>query len=220
VADASHELRAPLASVLGNLELLRRYPDMPEEDRQLALHDAYSEARRMSRLVHDLLALARGDGGLHLRWQTVRLDTLLAEAIRQTSALSQEHHFVPALEPVALEGDPDRLKELLLILLDNALKYTPPGGTIRLELKQTERHAELRVSDTGIGIAPEDLPHVFERFYRADRARVRIHDPGDPGGTGLGLSIAKQIVEAHQGKIGLESQLGRGTTVWVLLPLS
>jgi PAS domain S-box-containing protein len=220
VADASHELRAPLASVLGNLELLRRYPDMPEEDHQLALHDAYSEARRMSRLVHDLLALARGDGGLRLRWQTVQLDTLLAEAIRQTSALSQEHHFVPALEPVSLEGDPDRLKELLLILLDNALKYTPPGGTIRLELKQTERHAELRVSDTGIGIAPEDLPHVFERFYRADRARVRIHDPGDPGGTGLGLSIAKQIVEAHQGKIGLESQLSRGTTVWVLLPLS
>ena len=221
VADASHELRAPLASVLGNLELLHRYPDMPQEDRDLALQDAYSEASRMSRLVHDLLALARGDEGLRLRHETVRLDTLLAEALRQARLLNGGHRLERTLEPLTVRGDPDRLKELFLILLDNALKYTPPGGIIRLELTAKDppgekTYAEVRVGDSGVGITPEDLPYVFERFYRADKARVRRRDPG---GSGLGLSIAKQIVQAHHGEIRLESSPSKGTTVIVHLPI-
>jgi signal transduction histidine kinase len=117
-------------------------------------------------------------------------------------------------EPVLLEGDEDRLKQLVLILLDNALKYTPAEGAISLALRRQGSDAEIVVRDSGIGIAAEDLPHVFERFYRADPARGR-----DPGGTGLGLPIARWIVDQHGGEISLESQPGTGATVTVRLPL-
>ncbi|RIH81562.1 Sensor protein SrrB [Calidithermus terrae] len=217
VADASHELRAPLATVLGNLELVHRFPDMPEEERRLALGDALSEARRMNRLIRDLLTLARGDTTTPPPPQAVRLEELAAECLRQISLLGPEHRFEHALGPVTVAGDPDRLKELLLILLENAVKYTPAGGTVRLELAARGAHAELRVRDTGVGIAPEDLPHVFERFYRADPSRSR---GADPGGTGLGLAIAKQVVEQHGGEIRLQSEPGRGTVAVVRLPLA
>jgi signal transduction histidine kinase len=117
------------------------------------------------------------------------------------------------LEPVLVDGDPDQLRQLLLALLDNAVKYTPPGGRVTLGLRRADGIAEVTVQDSGIGISEEDLPHVFERFYRADRARRR-----DPGGTGLGLASARWIAEEHGGAVSLASEPGRGTTATVRLP--
>lgn len=213
VADASHELRAPLAAIQGNLELLRRYPDMPEADRQVALSEAEREALRLSRLVADLLVLARGDAGMPLRQTPFRLDEVVQEAIRDAAHLTEGQRLEARLEPLEVLGDRDYLKQLVVILLDNALKYTPANGLVQVELKREADHGCLVVRDTGIGVAPEDLPYVFDRFYRADKARRR-----DPGGSGLGLSIARWIVEQHLGFIQIASQPGQGTTVSVVLP--
>ena len=216
VADAAHELRAPLTSIQGNLEILLNYPQMPQTERQEALQDATRESRRLARLVNDLLALARGDAGLRLRQVPVDLGAALEELVSETRPLFKRHRLETCLhQPLEVQGDRDQLKQLALILLENAVKYTPPGGEVRLELASQNGQAVLRVADTGIGIAPEDLPHVFERFYRADRARMRGEDPG---GSGLGLSIAKWIVDQHGGEIWLESELGEGTTAIVRLP--
>ncbi|WP_027882628.1 sensor histidine kinase [Meiothermus rufus] len=213
VADASHELRAPLAAIQGNLELLRRYPQMPEADRQVALGEAEREALRLSRLVADLLLLAKGDAGLPLRPTRVRLDEVVEEALRDADWRVEGHRLEAQLQPVWVRGDRDYLKQLVLNLLENALKYTPAGGWVRLELKQQGDRVLFQVQDSGIGIAPEDLPFVFDRFYRADKARRR-----DPGGSGLGLSIARWIVEQHRGSIQIQSQPAQGTTVRVVLP--
>ena len=215
VADASHELRAPLTAIQGNLELLRRHQGMPEAERNEAVDEAMREANRLTRLVVDLLSLARADAGSTLKHGPVDLDPILLDAFREVRHLSQGQTLVlEPFEPCRIEGNADKLKQLLVILLDNALKYTSPDGQITLGLQCETLDALLTVRDTGIGIAAADLPHVFERLYRADPARSRA-----PGGTGLGLSIAQWIVEQHAGTITLESQLGRGTTVQVRLPL-
>ncbi|MER3479520.1 MAG: hypothetical protein C4327_03290 [Meiothermus sp.] len=214
VADAAHELRAPLTAIQGNLELLHRYPEMTLQDRMESVIQALQEARRLGRLVADLLALARGDGGYRLKREPLDLDRVLLEAFESACHLSQQHQLTRELAPLKLEGDRDHLKQLALILLDNAIKYTPPGGKVHLALFRQGSHAELRVTDTGNGIAAQDLPHVFDRFYRADQSRRR-----DPGGSGLGLSIAQWIVEQHGGEIRLESEVGKGTTAIVRLPL-
>ena len=216
VADASHELRAPLTAIQGNLELLERQPDMPTAERQEALGEARREAARLARLVADLLALARADAGVGLRRRPVDLDGVVLEAINGARQLVRGQHLVvEAFEPAQVMGDEDRLKQLILILLDNALKYTPAGRQVVLELRRNSHSAEVSVRDTGVGIPAEALPHVFERFYRADPARAR-----DPGGTGLGLPIAQWIVEQHAGQIQLASEPGQGTTVTVSLPIS
>jgi PAS domain S-box-containing protein len=217
VADAAHELRAPLTSIRGNLDLLTRYQGIPEDEQQEMLQDLHQESVRLSRLVEDLLELARSDSGLKMNLQTVNLSTILLEAWDQIQQFDTRHTFeLTELDQVFITGDADRLKQLALIFLENATKYTPEGGTISLGLTKGENAATFHVQDTGIGIAPEDLEHVFERFYRADKARTRA---GDPGGTGLGLSIAEWIVTGHKGKVWLESDLGKGTTVFVELPL-
>ena len=215
VADASHELRAPLTAILGNLDLLRRRPDLPPEEQAQALAEARREAERLSRLVADLLALARADAGVPLAIQPVDVDAVVLEAFQEARGLARGQELVlDPLEPVRIRGDADRIKQLLLILLDNAIKYTPAGGRITLGLRAgPDGGATLTVADTGVGIPPADLPHVFERFYRADPARSR-----DPGGTGLGLSIARWIVDRHGGSIAIDSAPGRGTTVTVRLP--
>ena len=215
VSDASHELRAPLTAIQGNLELLERHPDAPAADREEAVGEASREARRLSQLVADLLALARADAGSAVRRQKVELDRIVLEALTTARHLSRGQDVeLAALEPALVEGDPDRLKELFLILLDNAIKYTSAGEQVILNLCRHDGSAEVTVRDTGVGIAPDDLPKVFERFYRADPARTR-----DPGGTGLGLPIARWIAEAHGGEIELHSKPGQGTTVTVRLPL-
>ncbi|MBI2166023.1 MAG: HAMP domain-containing histidine kinase [Chloroflexi bacterium] len=216
-SDASHELRAPLTAIRGNLDLLDRVKDMPEEDHQQTLQHVRREVERLGRLVNDLLTLARADAGqAQMQSGLVELDALLVEAHRQALSMSKGVGVRLAdLEPAVVQGDEDRLKQLLLILVDNALRYTPEGGVVTLGLKREPPWVTAYVEDTGIGIEPEDLPRIFDRFWRADRARSR-----DSGGTGLGLSIAKWIVEQHGGEILVGSVPGKGSRFSVRLPAS
>lgn len=215
VSDASHELRAPLTAIQGNLELIERLPNMPPAERQEATREASREARRLAQLVADLLALARADAGVPVRHEPVELDRVLLDTMNQARHLARGQTLqVGEFEPVSILGDEDRLKQLLLILLDNALRYTPADGQVTLALKREGPVAKISVCDTGVGIPAQALPNVFERFYRADPARQR-----NPGGTGLGLSIARWIAEQHGGEIALESEAGRGTTATVRFPL-
>jgi heavy metal sensor kinase len=210
VADVSHELRTPLTTLQGNLDLIRRYGADA-----ISLEAMESELKRMTRLVGDLLLLAQADSGrLPLQESVVDLDTLIVEVYHQTKVLSQgvKVRLTPP-EPARVKGDPDRLKQVLLNLVTNAIKYTPEGGEVVLSLTVEGGYAFLRVSDNGIGIPKEDLPYIFERFYRVDKARER-----QIGGVGLGLSIAKWIVEAHHGRIWAESEVGKGSTFTVQLP--
>ena len=214
VSDASHELRAPLTVIQANLELLRRSVPMSPDDQAAAIREASAEADRLGRLVGDLLMLARADAGVPVRQDAVELDAVLAEVIDEARFLVRGQTLqIGALAPIVVRGDRDRIKQLVLVLLDNALKYTPPGGRVMIELQRAGQDAELRVTDSGIGIAQEDLPKVFDRFFRADPARSR-----DPGGTGLGLAIARWIAEQHAGALRLESTIGVGTTAIVRIP--
>ncbi len=212
VADVSHELRTPLTAIRGNLDLIKRYGADPE-----SLDAMESEVERMSRMVSDLLLLARADyGGLKLDLEPLDLDTTVSEVYRDVRVLAQARSLtlrIHDFEPVRVKGDADRLKQLLLNLISNAIKFTPEGGTITINLRRAFDDAIIEVIDTGIGIAPEDLPRIFDRFYQADPARVRKGE-----GSGLGLSIAKWIVEAHGGHIEVTSDVGKGTTFTVFLP--
>lgn len=212
LADVSHELRTPLTTIRGNVDLMRRMGGADQE----SLDDIQAELDRMTRLVNDLLLLARADAGsLPIERKPVELDTVLLDVYRQLSLLKKPVNVVlEEVDQVLVAGDADRLKQLVLNLADNAVKYTPPGGTVRLALSKSEGEALLEISDSGIGISDEDLPYIFERFYRVDKARTRAH-----GGSGLGLSIAKWIVDVHGGRIRVESKAGEGTTFYVTLPL-
>lgn len=215
VSDASHELRAPLTIIQANLEFVERSTDLPPAERQAALSEAGREVRRLTQLVADLLALARADAGVAIQQQPVELDRVLLDAVGDARHLARGQRLVVArIEAFVVCGDADRLKQLVLILLDNALKYTPDGRTVSVALDRHKGWAALEIRDEGIGIPADDVPHVFERFYRADPARSR-----DPGGTGLGLPIARWIVEQHGGAITLTSEVGKGTQVLVRLPI-
>ena len=211
VADVSHEMRTPLTTIRGNVDLMRRFG---YDEEAIAAIDG--EARRMSRLVEDLLLLAKADAGrLPLERQLVELDTIVAEVFNQARMLSDVVTVtLGPVEPARVIGDPDRIKQLLLNLVSNGLKYTPQGGTVTLGLRRDGQWVEVNVSDTGIGIPAEDLSHVFDRFYRVDKARSRAQ-----GGTGLGLSIAKWLAEAHGGQITVTSEPGSGSTFTIRLPL-
>ncbi len=216
ISDAAHELRAPLTSIQGNLSLLAQYPHMSLSDRLEAAAESEQEAGRMGRLIKDLLALSRGEARQQGMVQSLALDGVVIEVWRTVQALSKNHHFeLLPIQQVKVDGDPDGLKQVLLALLENAIRYTPEGERIELGLKRLPDGAEICVSDAGYGIAQIDLPHVFERFYRADQARSRSDETG---GTGLGLTIAKLIVERHGGTIHLESEEGQGTKAIVWLP--
>jgi signal transduction histidine kinase len=221
IADVSHELRTPLTTVQGNVDLLRRGAAEDAETRHETLADIEAEVARMSRLVADLLLLARVDAGVDLEKEPVELDTLLLEIYRQARLISDGVEVKLGHEDQAVVlGDADRLRQLFLNLVDNALKYTPPGGQVTLSLYREEAWVRVVVADTGIGIPAEDLesgpkgiPLIFERFYRADPARSRPQ-----GGSGLGLSIAHWITQAHGGEIDVQSEVGRGSTFTVRLP--
>ncbi|MGQ9490233.1 MAG: sensor histidine kinase [Anaerolineae bacterium] len=213
VADVSHELRTPLTTIQGNLDLLRRGAIEDPVLRGEALRAIGDETARMRRLVSDLLLLAQADAGLQLHRQPVEMDTLLLEVYRQAQVMADGHTVrLGAEDQAVVIGDADRLKQLLLNLVVNALTYTPAGGAVTLTLRRSHGWVQVIVADTGHGIAPEDLPHIFERFYRADRSRAR------PGGSGLGLSIAQWIAQAHGGRIEAESMVGVGSTFTVWLP--
>ena len=207
VADASHEIRTPLTSVLANLHLLERRPEMPTEERQEAVREAARETRRLVRLVAHLLALARADAGVAPVRTRVALDRVVRDAFEEVRRVSDGRAMaLETVDEVTVEGNADQIKQLLVILLDNALKYTPEGGAVRLGLERRDGVAEVWVRDSGIGIGPEELPHVYERFYRGESARAR-----DPGGSGLGLSIGRWIAAQHGGELTLTSERGAGT---------
>jgi len=167
-------------------------------------------------MVANLLSLARADAGQKLHMRPVELDRLLVDVYGQTRLLAKKVKLtIKDIDEVSLMGDPDQLKQLMLILVDNAIRYTPSGGEVTLSLNRYSGTATLEVADTGIGISAEDLPHVFERFYRADKSRTR-----SASGTGLGLAIAKWIVEQHGGEISVKSSPGVGTTFAIRLPLA
>jgi signal transduction histidine kinase len=210
LADVSHELRTPLTAIRGNLDLMRR---MGEAD-PLSLAIIQDEVDRMTRLVGDLLLLARADaGGLPLERKLVELDNILFEVYQQVNLWEKSVDVsVVEIDQVYVWGDADRLKQLLLNLIDNAIKYTPANGRVSLSLAKAEGWAYIVIADTGVGIPPEDLPYVFDRFYRVDKARSR-------GGSGLGLSIAKSIAQAHGGDIHVSSRVGEGTTFTIRLPV-
>ncbi len=215
-ADASHELRTPLTIIKANTSLALLNGGTAA-DYRLALEAADKAADRTGRLVQDLLLLARADAGEQpLRREAVWLDALLAQAVEAVHAPRQAaiRLCLPDAIP-SVPGDADALLRLFTNLLENAARHTPPGGQITISALSDARTATVTVTDTGEGVAPEHLPHVFERFYRADAARS-----GGRGGTGLGLAICRSITDAHGGTITLESRVGAGTVVRVTLPVS
>ena len=213
IADASHELRGPLMVIRGNLDLLKM--DLSPEDRRQSASEAAEEVDRMSHLVSDLLFLSEVDAQETLRRQPVALHEVVADIIAKAKEVDAGQHQVqvPQNDPCLVEGDQDRLLQMLRNLVENALRYTPAGGTISVALRRHGPVAELTVADTGIGIPAEHLPRVFERFYRVDKARSRAQ-----GGSGLGLAIVKQIAEAHGGQVRVRSEPGTGSVFTVVLP--
>jgi two-component system, OmpR family, sensor kinase len=213
LADVSHELRTPLTTIRGNVDLIRRMGSDTE-----SLDAVQSEVDRMIRLVGDLLLLSRAETGtLPLAKVPVEMDTLLLEVLQQAIVLAQGKVEVSIgnLEQTAVIGDRDRLKQLLLNLVVNALQYTQPGGRVLLSLRGVEDCVHITISDNGPGIPPEELPHIFDRFYRVEKSRSR----SALGGSGLGLSIAQWIAQSHDGRIEVASEPGKGTTFSVWLPL-
>ena len=216
IADASHELRTPVAVIRGEADVALDRDRSPAEYREslAAIHD---ESKRLSRLVDDLLNLARADAGhVMLRMGELYCNDLVAECCRSVHGLAQSKDVIiecRAGADIQYRGDEALLRRMLLNLLDNAIRYTPSGGKIVVSLDRAEDSFAIRVSDTGIGIAEEAAPHVFERFYRGDEARSR-----DAGGFGLGLSIVKWIAEAHRGSVEFASTSGEGATFTVRLP--
>lgn len=224
LADVSHELRTPLTTVRGNLGLLQRGETMSDTERRAILRDAIDEVERMSRLVNDLLAFAGTESGESrtLKLAAVPLAPLAIEVTRKATTLAQGRAIFldgslrsadPADHPIVI-GNADAMRQVLMILLDNAIKFTPDEGHIVVALNVDGDWAHIHVRDTGTGIPPEDQPHIFERFYRAARGKH------PPAGYGLGLAIAKSLVEAQGGTIRVASAPGHGSTFTVSLRLA
>jgi heavy metal sensor kinase len=220
-ADASHELKTPLTVLKAGVERALTTPKMPPES-LAALEEAMDEINRMTELVDALLTLARADEGLvRLHQEPVDLRALILETEETGELLAESAGIAVSadapVDPVIVPVDGSRIRQLVMNLLTNAVKYTPAGGRVRLWLEREDGRVRFGVSDTGIGIAPGDLPHIFDRFWRADSARTRT---GERPGVGLGLAICKWIAEAHGGTIDVQSRPGRGTTFSVTLPAS
>ena len=212
LADVSHELRTPLTVIKGNVDLMRRMKQADEE----SLGSIDQEAGRLTRLVGGLLMLAQAESGkLTLVLKPVELDLLLTEVFTEMCILAgnKVHVHLNEIDQVMVNGDRDRLKQVLLNLVANAIQYTPQGGDVFLSMSKISDQARIIIRDTGPGIPAEDLPHIFDRFYRAEKSRTR----STSGGFGLGLSIAHWIVEHHGGQIKVESKDGKGTTfvIWL-----
>ena len=217
VADASHELRTPLTVLQGELESLVQQPQCASDWRD-RVGSALEEVDRLAHIVEGLFAISRLDAGeAAAEWVPLDLAQLVAATADQMSLLAEDKGINVACEAnvgVWVEGDRSRLKQVVVNLLDNAIKYTPQGGAIALTVTALESKAVLEVADNGIGIPAEALAQVFERFYRVDQARSR-----EQGGAGLGLSIVKSICAAHHGRVDVSSTLGRGSRFRVELPL-
>ncbi len=212
VTDASHELRSPLAIIRGNLDLLDRDPT--DDERQESLDAIDAETARMTGIINDLLLLADVDSENPETAHQVSLKEVVSEEYRRARPMSGKRNFgITRFEDVLVTGNQLRLRQLLANLVDNAIRYTSEEDTVTISVYRDRDRAYLEVTDTGIGIDPEHLPHVFDRFYRTDKARSRLS-----GGTGLGLAIVKRIAEQHGGSVTVTSQPGSGTSVTVSLP--
>ena len=214
LADVSHELRTPLTVIKGNVDLIRRMKSLDEE----SLTSIDQEAGRLTRLVGGLLLLAQAESGkLALNMKRVELDLLLTEVFQEMTIIAgnRVHIRLNEIDQAYVNGDRDRLKQVFINLVANAIQYTPQGGEVFLSLYTIGEQARIICRDTGPGIPAEDLPHIFERFYRAEKSRTRRETTG----FGLGLSIANWIVERHGGRIEVNSQEGKGTTFAIWLPL-
>lgn len=218
VADASHELKTPLTVILASLGILLAHPDDTIEQQRRWVENIRAEAQSMKRLVEDLLFLAKSDAArTPARVAPFSLsDTVLGAALSfEPVAFERGVTLQSEIAPdLWMQGDEAQLGQLTAILLDNACKYSPAGGMVTVSLAREQSAARLRVHNTGIAISAQDLEHLFERFYRAEKSRAH-----KSGGYGLGLAIAQSIAQAHSGKIGAESREGQGTAFWVTLPL-
>lgn len=215
MADAAHELKTPIAILRTNADVaLQRSRD--EEGYRTALRSVEEESRRLGRIVDHLLVLARADAGeRHPQKQPVFLDDIAADCLSAGRVMSERKGVelvVDGFEETPIDADPALIRELILILLDNAIKFTPPGGRITMRIGMQDGRPGIGLEDTGVGILPRDLPNVFQRFYRGQE------DQPEQNGAGLGLSIAKWIAEEHAAHISLKSERGRGTTVTVTFP--
>jgi two-component system, OmpR family, sensor kinase len=214
LADVSHELRTPLTVIKGNVDLMRRMKQFDPE----SLASIDQEAGRLTRLVGGLLMLAQAESGnLPLNFRRVELDLLITEVFQEMHIIAggAVRVHLNEIDQLVVNGDRDRLKQVLINLVANAIQYTPQGGDVFLSLSKVGDMARIICRDTGPGIPAEDLPHIFERFYRAEKSRTR----GKTTGFGLGLSITKWIVEHHNGRIEVDSKEGQGTTFAIWLPL-
>lgn len=216
-ADASHELRTPLTILKGETQQALNAELTPEEHKEV-LRSRMEELERMARIVDDLLILSRADSQvIELDFQTVDLSDLVIESCEQLRSYAEAGNLnliVEQVEPVEIRGDSLKLRQMLRNVVENAIKYTPEGGEIRVRLgSDGDGHCRITIADTGVGIPAAELPRVFDRFYRVDKARS-----SERGGSGLGLSIVKWLVEAHSGSILIESELGKGTLVNIFLP--
>ncbi|HNT26134.1 MAG TPA: HAMP domain-containing sensor histidine kinase [Anaerolineales bacterium] len=216
LADVGHELRTPLTVIKGNVGLMRKFREFDEE----SLTSIDGEVDRLTRLVGDLLLLAQAESGkIPMAHNIVELDTLLLEVLSQLRVLAQgkQELCLGSVDQVLVCGDRDRLKQVIVNLVGNAINYTPAGGEVLVGLGKSGNQAQLTITDNGPGISPEDLPHIFERFYRGEKSRTRQREGK---GWGLGLSIAYWIVRNHNGRIEVNSTLGQGSTFCVWLPLA
>ena len=217
IADVSHELRTPLTVIKGEVSLMRRMGQVDEE----SLTSVEAEVDRLTRMVGDLLLLAQAESGrLPMNMRPVDLDTVLLEVFQQMRTLAGEKVklHIGEIDQVQVMGDRDRLKQVLVNLAGNAIQYTPAGGQVTLGLEKDGSQARVTVSDTGPGIPTQDLPHIFERFYRGERSRKRTSG-SQSSGFGLGLSIAYWITRSHGGSIEVDSREGQGTTFCVRIPI-
>jgi signal transduction histidine kinase len=216
-ADASHELRTPLTITKGETELALRKDRTPEVYREV-LESNLEEIDRMSRTVDELLFLSRADlGEIKITKEPVQLDHLVQEIQHQAQILGKDREvetMVQYLEPIEVAGDEWRLRELLLNIVDNAIKYSQEKGQIEITLKRMNNMAKLSVKDNGIGISPDDQKMIYDRFFRSDTARAHAKK-----GTGLGLAICKWIAESHEGNIQVESTKDQGSCFTITLPL-
>lgn len=217
VSDASHELRTPLSVIQTHLELLFRHPTNTIEEECATIYKSLTEVKRLSKLVQDLLTLARSDSNEQLINQELfSMDELLRHIVEQFEPIAdmKDIKIEDEIEKnIIYFGDKDRIHQLLVILLDNALKYSDLNGKITIFSKKEGSSLRINIEDTGTGIPDKDLPFIFDRFYRSDKARTKA-----TGGTGLGLSIAKWIVEAHGGQISAESRFHKGSQFIIKLP--
>lgn len=219
VADASHELRSPITGIHSNAELMLRHPERTIEQETYRIDNIMKESTRMTKLISSLLTLARSDANkAELYLGPVNISEVIEIAVEHFKPLEELNKITLTtnIQPdLTCMADQERLHQLIVILLDNAFKYTPEGGQVSVTAVKADKHIVFSVQDTGCGIAAENLPRIFDRFFRGDKARSR-----DKGGTGLGLAIAKWIVDKHRGKIEVRSESRKGTQFTVTIPIA